>query len=751
MEIAASLDEMPFPPPPPPMEDAHDVHDAQDVDDMPPPPPPEPCTTDDFDPEDLPSVLPEFHFTNLENAPEDKTPAPDATQEIDMTNPNEMMKVFDPVPGDSSSVAKKREAARNQLAGRVASWNNWMAKLEKAENESRREFLQGKVHEVFDKFLDKYNERYDVLEARLEKENRQSLTAEQIENHNLPERMPDLPPPGLPLVAVGGKPFNIELATLAAMELKKAETEFGLTVRGFQNARNNISDWINQRLCYSADTGTVYMLRGEPSPCLMKYTPKEHTTCCQQAGNAIISSKWAKMLKENGSTAPRNWIETWLYDPLRRRTATHSEYRPPHNYLTWDRTKEQFFNLFQGYQFRSGNPQSDNVRRILADISDILRDNGTAAINQVLDFYADTLQNPGQKMPYALFLLGIPRCGKGALMSLLAEILGREQVLTTEGSKMLKDNFLEVGGCLLFGINEAERTMNECQRVLKSIIGDQDRHKRVKFQQGAASERVVARVILTANDNDGAAVTIEDKERHFLVLRCNRGENGKERDLSHWFTKEALSDFGAYLLARKVDPVKLRNSRITTLEQQKQRALQIHHGDRFCVHLLLQRPQYFGFGDEEKAVIKDVIRGEYNSFMENYSRSRCKPMDPIALAKKLFAVFGVRNYGRQGQGSGNRWAFPPFTLAKKRLEMHLDLPISLFGEPVAAPDVHRPEPEVTLDDLLNDDPVTQSDKNPPAEDAHPSSQEAADMHQTGNTQAGSVTVEQLEDILSEMG
>jgi hypothetical protein len=243
-------------------------------------------------------------------------------------------------------------------------------------------------------------------------------------------------------------------------------------------------------------------------------------------------------------------VDGFLYDP------TH----PQDVFVSYDR--KRYLNTY-----RPTYPEPDYERKVEAE--DLLRMHCSLLFNSkqegdmVLDWLAYCVQNPGEKILWAVLLQGAEGCGKSAFFEILRACLGDSNVKQVQAHSVIHSQWTEwAADCQAVAIPEI-RVIGENRHLvmnkLKTLIAD----KTIAIDQRNRDTRTVpnfANYFLTTNHKDALALTENDRRYYVLFSKLQSkaqvrqvlatGHYGRLFDL----IKQSPGAYRAALLDRVISP-----------------------------------------------------------------------------------------------------------------------------------------------------------------------------------------------------
>lgn len=201
----------------------------------------------------------------------------------------------------------------------------------------------------------------------------------------------------------------------------------------------------------------------------------------------------------------------WLTHPHAQRF-TKAIFRPGESDVVADDAGNTCLNLWSGWDERPGDVQP------FLELSEFLFQHMEPADRDLpLRLFAYKFQNPQEKIPLALVLIGKQGCGKSLWARCIREACGPHGVPIP--SSALHADFSEwQEGSLIATIDEAEETdMLKGRDVLKSMISEKRRSMNAKYRAARAIETYY-QLIITSNSRAAGAFTSDD--RRMIVVDC---------------------------------------------------------------------------------------------------------------------------------------------------------------------------------------------------------------------------------------
>lgn len=184
--------------------------------------------------------------------------------------------------------------------------------------------------------------------------------------------------------------------------------------------------------------------------------------------------------------------------------------------------KKGYYNLFTGFPYNPIEHKSKGVDFFIKFVNDVICDGDKILTEWVLDWWADLFQNPADPKGTAIVLIGEEGVGKGAMVTLIAPLLGKYFSKDNGGFKISGrfNGFLETS--ILLFVDEMTKTVGaKVQQTLKALITGNDLLIESKGLD-VKSVVAVARVIIASNDYE--VIRGEKTSRRYLSLEVSNSK-----------------------------------------------------------------------------------------------------------------------------------------------------------------------------------------------------------------------------------
>jgi hypothetical protein len=129
------------------------------------------------------------------------------------------------------------------------------------------------------------------------------------------------------------------------------------------------------------------------------------------------------------------------------------------------------------------------------------------------------VQNPGSKIKWAVFMQGVPGCGKSFYADFMMAVHGMSNVSFIDRN-MLESNYNDwMFGAQLLVLDEVAmgEDRKKIMEILKPLVTQDRLGKSQKYMSSAPNERNIANLLLLSNNRDG--ITIDSTDRRYFILR----------------------------------------------------------------------------------------------------------------------------------------------------------------------------------------------------------------------------------------
>lgn len=228
-------------------------------------------------------------------------------------------------------------------------------------------------------------------------------------------------------------------------------------------------------------------------------------------GGRFSSLKHFQPAKKGGDVKTVQVAKTWLTHAHAQRFAS-AIFRPGEGDVVMNDGGHTSLNLWTGWDEREGDVSP------FLELNDFLFQRMEAKDRDLaLKLFAYKFQNPQEKIPLALVMIGPQGCGKSMWARCIREACGPHGVPLPSSALHADFNDWQEGS-LVVTIDEAEESdMQKGRDVLKSMISEQKRNMNAKYRP-ARTITTYYQVIITSNNRAAGAFSADD--RRMIVADC---------------------------------------------------------------------------------------------------------------------------------------------------------------------------------------------------------------------------------------
>jgi hypothetical protein len=265
-----------------------------------------------------------------------------------------------------------------------------------------------------------------------------------------------------------------------------------------------------------------------------------------------------------------NPANIWLASTARRELKGY-KFAPQ---MSIDECEEKgYYNLFRGFKYNAVNHNTTGLELFLSFVKKVVCSNNTVIFDWVIDWMADIIQNPSDPKGTALVLVGDEGIGKGVMVKIFSQVLGKYFCKDNGGIKIAGkfNGFLE-NSLLLFADEMTRSTGIKVQQTLKALITGEEL---LLESKGLDVKNTVLMARLIIASNDYAVIRGERTSRRYLSLEVtNEHINDHsyfDKLFKHCSTDEFCEDLMFLLESRDLGTGShLRKAPVTSLlERQK--------------------------------------------------------------------------------------------------------------------------------------------------------------------------------------
>jgi|GEM_PF-6574163 len=620
---------------------------------------------------------------------------------------------FQPIAAERDVLAKKRRAGLNRL--------DLLAKKVRAEE--RRSLKPGAeyVSDELDTRLSAYRMEYEKRCDELITMAAPTATASRPPPGQkaipIPAvRLPKASTPLEPLAGPDGGPIDLYLHQLYHEKLHAALSVGHPPAGAREVALNQVVGYLNRSLVNVtlASGGVWYVtVQSDLESHVMhskRWDDKEWLIILGSPGRLPNEAAADLGKRERNAFEKQSFINMWITHHSRRQSPT-MVFEPPRCVKTIEaggvcttvyvEPVTSDFNLWSGADMPPESVTGENApphMEIAADwersVRECFSEHTEPEIHDLFDRLAHALQCPGVLPGAAVVFRGEEGTGKGALVQILARILGQGYLQHAKTIEGVTGQYATTYGKVLVFIDEVFWAGNHGPgEVLKKIVTESALDVNRKYLDPMRVANV-AHVFIASNHDQ--AVFAGTSARRWAMY-CTTSNGGRPRDLRRFFTLEALQQIAAFLYTRDLsdfDPTVLPAS--AELAEQKIRSLRPFGVDEFCLRLITGNSTMLG-----TPVEKGLLYQEYTKL----AGARPLSLGVFFRDLKRRLPYATKRMGAQGR-DGTCATLPPLEEARKVFAAYLRVqPEDLDGMPVdepalapaLAPVRPRPAPRLTAD------------------------------------------------------
>ena len=375
---------------------------------------------------------------------------------------------------------------------------------------------------------------------------------------------------------------------------------------------------------------------------------------------------------------PLVWAKVWLASKARRK-AMYANILPPRFPGDTEAAPPGVFNMWSGHAIpldraraAGGRADGPGARALQEFVAEAFVDHTPEEVRWLLSWLAHCVQCPGELPRVAPVLSGDEGAGKGALVSLVAMVLGYNYYSHPAGMDQVMGRFANTEGKLLVFADEVVWKGDMAgQEVLKKIITEEVLAVERKGVDSYTIRNCAHLVIATNHDQ---AVITSTSSRRFAHYHLTGGK----RDLRHLFAEAAVNDIAVFLHTfDRVKRLDRETPRGAALYEQRLRSLR--GVDRFlanAIHAAGGESETITFGDE---CAKSRIQAAYLAGHPDKRHAEAPNVFWMDVKKRItYETF------RRGHAGCNAMAkFPPLAESSRQLAEFLGIPASMLIAPDA--------------------------------------------------------------------
>lgn len=217
------------------------------------------------------------------------------------------------------------------------------------------------------------------------------------------------------------------------------------------------------------------------------------------------------------------WGKQWMSNPAKKKYEK-VDFDP-------NCTDPKVFNLYRGFPWKKIPKEEvdmEKIRPFITHIQSKWASGNAEHAHYIMSFFADIIQNPGEKPGVALVIVGEQGSGKTIIVQDIMKALLRQYHATVTDFDELAGSKFNVRCChkLMIELNEAGYLQGwKYANKLKALITDIQSRKEKKFFD-ATQIKDFARYILVSNHDN--IVKVEESDRRYACFKCKSSEESPE-------------------------------------------------------------------------------------------------------------------------------------------------------------------------------------------------------------------------------
>jgi len=241
-----------------------------------------------------------------------------------------------------------------------------------------------------------------------------------------------------------------------------------------------------------------------------------------ESGARTALKKWKGTAKIEGKSVSFDAWNLWS-GSMDRREYNGTEFNPK-KFIAPSGKQNTRYNFYTGCEYmvdklqdveplNGGEPFFDHIHKVWC------RGN-QQQYDYVIHWMASLIQQPWNKMSTCLVLMGLPGCGKGMIVQILADIIGRDYFFhPTSPDSVLGQFNAQLAGKLLVFLDELQWGGNHAQgAVLKKLITE----KTIVINQKNIAMTTIANLMnCIMASNEQWVVPADIKSRRYVVMECD--------------------------------------------------------------------------------------------------------------------------------------------------------------------------------------------------------------------------------------